>query len=119
MKKGIVDVQLMNRPAIRHGKMQHNMDSGGLDHWTKSILKIDARALMKALGDQTGLVLVNSAIGVPFDTKHLFTTNKIVNRLRWNKLPSSIANESITLSRHGSSPKRVFNGLRNACRLNK
>jgi hypothetical protein len=58
--------QLSHAPTIRHGQCEENPNGGMLDHRAKRIIVINTFTLFEALGDQTGLVAINRAIGVVF-----------------------------------------------------
>ncbi|KAI5323921.1 hypothetical protein L3X38_032994 [Prunus dulcis] len=95
--------------------MKNNKGGSGFDDGAKGVEEIHDRALMKALSNKACLVAINTTINVPFDTEHPLTSNGVVRGLGRNKLPRAITKESIEFIRHGSTPKRIFNSLRDTC----
>jgi hypothetical protein len=49
MKESVLDVELVHRPAPRERQSEHDADSGGLHHGTKSLIKVYASALGEPL----------------------------------------------------------------------
>ena len=50
LKKGIIDIQLAERPPITYCDTKNKSHYGGLDNWTEGFMVIHTRSLTKALG---------------------------------------------------------------------
>ena len=75
----------------------NNLDCYRFDNWTKGVMVINAKALMKSFGDKACFVPANRVIRKTFSTKNSLTSNKVLHRGSRKKFPSSIPNKSIKL----------------------
>jgi hypothetical protein len=66
VKKGILDIELMDRPGLHGGEAQNEADGGGLHHRTEGLGIINPVLLGETANDPTGLVPCKRAIGVEF-----------------------------------------------------
>lgn len=58
-------------------KSKKNTNGGGLDNKIECFMEVNARALVKSLGDKTSFVAKDGVIRVAFDAKNLFAVDKI------------------------------------------
>jgi hypothetical protein len=85
-------------------------NGSGLYNWAVGLTKVNARLLVKTLGNETCFVMINRAISFVFETKKPFAANNIhVGSVR-NKSSSAVAKESIKFSIHSITPGLVFRG---------
>ena len=84
IKKGIVDIKLANFPLVIECNTKHNMESDEIYHETKSLVKINARLLLKAFSNKAIFILCNSVVGILFDAKHPFVAYYILPLSRGN-----------------------------------
>jgi hypothetical protein len=66
MKKGVLDVQLMNRPSTRGGDAEDDTDRGGLDDGAESLIEINSRLLGETANNLASLVASETTIGSKF-----------------------------------------------------
>jgi hypothetical protein len=66
MKKGVLDVQLMNRPSTRGGDAEDDTDHGGLDDGAESLIEINSRLLGETANNLASLVASETTIGSKF-----------------------------------------------------
>jgi hypothetical protein len=86
--------------------VKNSTDCGWLDDWAEGFGKINTRSLMKATYNPTGLVAVESAIGVELVTKYPLPGDDIGTTRSRNKSPSPIRLERIELVLHRSNQFR-------------
>ena len=82
IEKNIIDIKLVNSLLAIEYNAKHNMDGDGIYHGTKSLMKINARLLVKAFSNKVSFIPCNSVIGILFDAKHLFVAHYILPRSR-------------------------------------
>jgi hypothetical protein len=63
VKKGILDVQLMNRTRTRQSQCEHHKNSSGLYDGAESFLIVDAGTLSETTENPSGLVAIKRAVG--------------------------------------------------------
>jgi hypothetical protein len=64
MKKGILDVELVNRPRPRESDAEDDADRGWLDDGAEGLVEINPRLLREAADDPSSLVASKAAVGV-------------------------------------------------------
>ena len=62
MKKGVLDIQLMNWPSMGDGDAEYNADRSRFDNRTKSLVVVNTRLLGESTYDPPGLVPSKTAI---------------------------------------------------------
>jgi hypothetical protein len=62
MKKGVLDVELMNRPCTRDGDAEDNTDCGGLDDGAECLIEINSQLLREPTNNPSRLVASKAAI---------------------------------------------------------
>ena len=78
--KGIVDIMLANVLLTIECNAKQRMDDGGIYHETESLVKINARLLMKAFNNKASFIPCNRSVRIMFNTKHLFVAHNIQPR---------------------------------------
>ena len=82
IKKGIVDIKLAT--LVIECNAKHSMDGDEIYHGTKSLVKINARLLVKAFSNKASFIPCNSDVGILFDVKHPFVAHYIFAQSRGN-----------------------------------
>ena len=80
-------------------------NSGSFNHWTKRFKEINIQILMKFLGYEMCLILLNCSIWIPFNSKDSFTSHIQIRRW-WYEVPCLISNHSIIFIIHSLFPRR-------------
>jgi hypothetical protein len=70
----------------------------------KSIMVINSRKLIKAFGDETSFVTVNTTIRLLFKLLDPFVADNIVLGRSGTKGPSVVGEQGLEFSSHGSNP---------------
>ena len=84
IEKCIIYIKLANSPLVIECNAKHNMDEDGIYHETKSLVKVNARLLVKAFCNKGSFVPCNRAIEILFDAKHPFIAHYLLPRSRGN-----------------------------------
>ena len=80
----------------------------GIDHETKSLMKINTRLLVKAFSSKPSFISSNRVIRILFDEKNPFIAHYVLPRACENDRPSVVLDESIILVLHGLNPLRIL-----------
>ena len=88
-----------------------NIDDDGIDHETKSLMKINAQLLVKTFSNKPSFIQCNRAIMILFNMKHPFVGHYILPRDRENQSPSIILDESIIFFLHCLNPLGISESL--------
>jgi hypothetical protein len=64
MKKGVLNIELMNGPRARDGDTEDDADHGWLDDGTESLIKVYPRLLREAADHPSSLVAGKAAVRV-------------------------------------------------------
>jgi hypothetical protein len=70
LEKGVLDVELVNRPTSRDCKGQHSTNNSRLDDRAEDLTKVNTRALRVSTNNPVSLVALEEAIGVVLDLEH-------------------------------------------------
>ena len=84
IEKGIVDIKLVNSPLANECNAKHNTNSDEIYHGTESLMKINARLLVKAFSNKASFIPCNRAFKILFDAKHPFVAHYILPQSRGN-----------------------------------
>jgi hypothetical protein len=104
MKKGILHVQLMDRPLARGCDAEDDPNSGRLDDGAKRLVVVDAVALGEATDDLASLVTSQGAIGVEFVPENPLVGDHVGARRTGNEAPGVVVNKGLVLLSHGRTP---------------
>ena len=110
MKKGILDIKLMNWPCPRNSQAQNSSDSSRFDNRTKCLTTVDPNLLRTFISHQHGFIPFQSTIGPELMSKQPLTTNDISIIRSRNQDPCLIFNKGLILVSHSSGPFRVKEG---------
>jgi len=66
VKKGVLHIQLVDRPATRGGDAEDDMNRRRLDNGAKGLIVVDVVALSEATNDPASLVTGKRTVGVEF-----------------------------------------------------
>jgi hypothetical protein len=111
IKKGVLDIQLRDRPLTDRGNSEKGPNSGHMSNWSKCLLIVNAILLLKATSHKASLVALKRAIGASFDLVYPLASDR--SDMKWfrNKIPSASALKSSNLLSHSVLPLRVSNSL--------
>ena len=84
IEKGIIDIKLANSPIVIECNAKHNMDGDEICHRTESLVKINARLLVKAFCKKVSFILCNQVVRIVFDAKHPFVAHYILPQFQGN-----------------------------------
>ena len=107
LQKGILHIELMNRPMTRYSKAKNSANGGRLDHMNESLVIIYAMLLRKSLNHPTSFVTSKRTIRMIFMLENPLSCHDISTRRPRNKTPSTIINQSLKLICHSCSPIRI------------
>ena len=80
IEKDIIYIKLANSPLAIELNAKHSTDSDVIYHGTESLMKVNARLLVKAFSNKVIFISCNRAIRILFDAKHLFVALYILPR---------------------------------------
>ena len=78
IEKGIIYIKLVNFPFAIECNAKHSTDSNGIYHRTESLMKVNARLLVKAFNNKASFILCNRVVVILFNAKHPFSTYYIL-----------------------------------------
>jgi hypothetical protein len=110
MEKGVGDVHLVNRPAARHGELEHGVNGPGLDNRGEGLSKINVGSLTKAANDPSRLMPIKSSVRMELVLEDPLPSDDVGMARSRNKLPCLVALQGIELVLHGREPQRVTEG---------
>ena len=84
IEKSIVDIKLANSLLTIKCNAKHSTEGDGIYHETESLMKINARLLVKAFSNKASFIPYNRAVGILFYVKHPFVAHYILPRSRGN-----------------------------------
>ncbi|KAM0009711.1 hypothetical protein Hdeb2414_s0086g00784421 [Helianthus debilis subsp. tardiflorus] len=117
MKKGIVDVNLPNRPPTRESNRKNNPNSGRFDHWTKCLSIVNTLSLVKTLCYKPCLVATHRTIRISFNPVDPLATNNVGTSGSRNQTPRLVGIQGIHLNTHRIPPNRPLLSLTKRTRL--
>ena len=80
IEKGIVDINLANSSLVIEYNAKHSTNDDRIYHGTESLVKINARRLVKAFSNKVSFILCKIVVGIFFDVKHPFIAHYILPR---------------------------------------
>ena len=80
IEKDIIYIKLTNSPLVIECNANHSMDDDGIYHGIESLMKFNARLLVKVFSNKVGFILCNRAVGILFYVKHPFVAHYILPR---------------------------------------
>lgn len=107
MEKGIVDVELVHRPAATRRKGEDGADGRGLDDRAVGFTVVDAGSLCETSDNPSRLVPVEGPIFFVLVAKDPLAADDIGAVWLGNEVPCLITNEGIKFGLHRSTPVGV------------
>lgn len=101
---------------MRKSKRKANPNSGGFDHGTGRLVKINTEFLGESTENPPCLVLVKKAIEVKFVLKDPPVRNNVGIERGTNKIPSIVRQDGMILIDHSNMPVEVFESSTNKLR---
>ena len=84
IEKGIVDIKLANSPLAIECNAKHSKDGDEIYHGTESLVKINARLLVKAFSNKTSFIPCNKSIRILIDAKGVVPNRSTDGEGCWN-----------------------------------
>jgi hypothetical protein len=69
VEKSVFDIDLMNRPILRQGKREDDMNGGGFENMAESLVQIDTRLLSESMYNPSSFMMGKRSIRVVFVAK--------------------------------------------------
>jgi len=107
VKKGVLHVQLVDRPAPGSGDAEDDADRRWLDDGAERLIVVDAVALSEAANNPASLVTGKGTIGVELVFINPLASHNV--RAGWSRdeTPCVVVDEGMELVRHCSAPLGV------------
>jgi hypothetical protein len=110
VKKGVFNVELMDRPPGGDGEGENDADGTGFNYGGKGFVVVDAMFLGKTSDDPTRFVARERAIGVELMLINPLTRDDISAGRSGNKLPCGVLDKGVEFRAHGLAPVRIVEG---------
>ena len=107
VEEGVLDVQLVHRPAPGDGEGQHSADDGGLHDGAESLIVVHTGALGEPPEDPTSLVPVQRTICLQLVLKDPLASHHIGSRWSWYQVPGAVGQQGLVLLFHSATPVGV------------
>ena len=78
IEKDIIYIKLAKSPLAIEGNAKHSTDDDRIYHGTGSLVKVNARLLVKAFRNKASFILCNRVVRILFDAKHPFFAHYIL-----------------------------------------
>jgi hypothetical protein len=111
IEKGILDIELTDRPRAGDSNGEDETDGGRLDNRTEGLIIVEAWTLRVSTNHPASFMASKSSIRVKFVPKDPFTGDHICMRRARNERPGFVVEKSLVLVRHSSTPERVLESL--------
>jgi hypothetical protein len=111
VKKCILHIHLMEFPSLGclNGKGQSN--GIHLRYWSKGLIIVNTRNLLKAFGDKPGFVSSNLSIRYTLGHVDPSASDKFPPRRKGNQIQSLVLEEGVVPLLHGGFPKGISSSL--------
>ena len=116
-EKDIIDIKLENALLVIECNAKNSTDSDGIYQGTKSLMKINARLLVKAFSNKTSSMPCNRAVRILFDTKHPFVAHYILLRSWGSQSPGTIPDERILFFLHRLNQLGILESSSNSAKF--
>ena len=80
IEKSIIYIKLAKSSHAIEGNAKHNTDDDGIYRGTESLVKINARLLVKAFSNMASFIPCTRVVEILFDAKHPFVAHYILFR---------------------------------------
>ena len=78
IEKGIIYIKLTNAPLTVEYNAKHSTNGYQIYHGTESLVKVNARLLVKAFSNKASFIPCNRSIKMLYNTKHPFVAHYIL-----------------------------------------
>ena len=109
--KGIMCIKLAKSPLKIEGNAKDSTNGDKIYHWTESLVKVNARLLVKAFSNKVSFLLCKRAVTIFYDVKHPFVAHYILPRSQGSHSPSTVPDERIILFLHCLNPLGILESL--------
>jgi len=107
MEKGVLHIELMNRPVPRVSQSEDSANCSGLDNRIEHFIIVNTGALGETTKDPASLVYVQRAIGMELLFEYLFFGDHIGLGRPRNEIPSVVVHKSSIFVLHGLTPVAI------------
>lgn len=107
MEKGIFDIQLMDRPVARRGKVKDGADRRRLDDRGEHLMEVHPRSLREAAYDPPCFAPFERSVGVQLVLEQPLAGDDVGMLWSRNERPRAVCLESVIFSLHGRTPVGV------------
>ena len=111
IKKDIIYIKLAKSPLAIKGNVKHSTNSDGIYHGTKSLVKVNARLLVKAFSNKASFISCNKVVRIFLNVKHPFVFHYILPRSWGNQSLSIFSDESIIFFLHRPNPLGILESM--------
>ena len=115
VKKGVLHVQLMDRPGARSGDAEDDPDGGRFDNRAERLVVVDAVPLRKTTNDPPGLMASQGAVSTILVLEDPLAGDHISAQGARHEIPSVVLQKGSMFLFHSSAPvwvgKRATEGL--------
>ena len=108
IEKDIIYIKLAKASLAIEGNAKHNTDGDEIYQGTESLIKANARLLVKSFRNKVSFIPCNRAIGILFDVKQPFIAHYIQPKSRGNQNPSTVLDDGIIFFLHCLNPLRIW-----------
>jgi hypothetical protein len=104
MKKCILHVELVKRPATGHGSTQDSLNSRWFDNQIEGLVVIDASLLIVAADHLASLMTGRSTVGVVLEREDPLAQHNISTKRSRDETPCVVVDKSLVLLSHCRMP---------------
>jgi hypothetical protein len=104
VKKGVLHVQLMDRPGARDNDAENSPDGGWFDNRAERLVVVDAVTLRETTDDPPGLMTSQGAVSTKFVLEDPLAGDDDGTRRSRNETPGAIVDERLVLFNHRRAP---------------
>jgi hypothetical protein len=102
---GFADVDRVQLEVLECSERENGAEGGPLGRESKRLVKIDARALTEAFGDEEGLVALDGTVGMALDLEDPLGANSLAPVRQLHELPCAVLEVCLHLAHHGLVPQ--------------
>jgi hypothetical protein len=110
VEKGVLHIELLNRPCVRCGESEHHVDGGWFHNWAESHVAVRPGVLSEALENPTSLVVVESPTGEVLVCEDPLVGDGVGATGPGNKFSCPIVHQGHILHLHSRAPVQIGKG---------
>ena len=111
MEKGILHIQLVNRPRARESKRENGAHSSRLHHWTEGLIIVHTRPLGATSENLASLLALQRTIRPTLMRPDPLASDHIATRRARHEVPRLVGKKSPVLLFHRATPVRIRQDL--------